>query len=366
MESPPRESTPVVLFGYDSSPFTQKVRLALRLKRIPYAFILVPSMMPRPILKDNFNLTYRKIPVLSVGRDIYIDTSLILEALEHHFPPSQGYGTLYPFPSDRPLIRGFASYWTDRPLFRVTTGLIPNTVWRTHFGTDRANLIGHKLDADKLERKVPQNLSGLDLQLSLLEPLFSSGRKWVFDGASPSAADVALWYQLDWGEKISRGEGIEDLTGGGTRDGYGEGIASVFNAERYPGLTAWFERFKAHVDGLSSLETRVERSDDSGVARVLGEVKGTPSMKETPLLPTPAGPHGSLDKRSGLVAGTQVSIAPDDTGRGSPTEGTLVAITPEEVVISPKRIGNGPRVGEVRTHFPRVGFVVRRVGTAKL
>jgi len=366
MASSSPESTPVVLFGYDSSPFTQKIRLALRLKQIPYALILVPSMMPRPILMDNFNLTYRKIPVLSIGRDIYIDTSLILEALEHHFRPSQGYGTLYPSPSDRPLIRGFASYWTDRPLFRVTTGLIPDTVWRTQFGTDRANLIGHKLDADKLERKVPQNLAGLDLQLSLLEPLFSFGRKWVFDGASPSAADLALWYQLDWGEKISRGEGIEDLTGGGTRDGYGEGIGSVFNGKRYPGLTAWSERFKAHIDGLSSLETRVEKGDDEGITRVLEKVKTARLRKETPLVPTPAGPHELLNKRNGLVAGTQVSIAPDDTGRGSPTEGTLVAITSEEVIISPRRIGNGPSVGEVRIHFPRIGFVVRPIGTAKL
>ncbi|KAI1609404.1 hypothetical protein EDD37DRAFT_160381 [Exophiala viscosa] len=368
MATMPPESTPVVLFGYDSSPFTQKVRLALRLKQIPYTFILVPSMMPRPILRDNFNLAYRKIPVLAIGRDIYIDTSLILEALEHHFPPSRGYGTLYPSPSDtvRPLVRGFASYWTDRPLFRVMTGLIPSTVWRTHFGTDRANLIGHKLDADKLERKVPQNLAGLDLQLSLLEPLFASRRQWVFDGASPSAADLALWYQLDWGEKISRGEGIEDLTGGGTRDGYGEGIDSVFNGERYPGLTAWFGQFKEYIEGLSSTETRFERGDDTGIAQVLDKVQSAALRKDVVLLPTLAGPHGSLDKRNGLVAGVLVSVAPDDTGQGSPTVGTLVAITPEEVVISPAKIGDGPRVGDVRIHFPRIGFVVRPVGTAKL
>lgn len=250
----------------------------------------------------------------------------------------------------------------------MTTGLIPNTVWRTHFGTDRANLIGHPLDADKLERKVPENLAGLDLQLSLLEPLFGSlsKKKWVFDGPSPSAADVALWYQLDWGEKISRGEGIEDLTGGGTRDGDGEGISSVFNVDRYPGLTAWFERFKTHIEGLLSLETRVERGDSAGIARVLETLKDAPLSREPVLLPTPARPHSSLDARNGLVAGAKVSVAPDDTGRGSPTEGTLLAIGPEEVVISPDKIGDGPRVGEVRIHFSRIGFVVRSRGAAKL
>ncbi|OAL17939.1 hypothetical protein AYO22_11095 [Fonsecaea multimorphosa] len=328
--------------------------------------------MPRPVLKDNFNVTYRKIPVLAIGREIYIDTSLILEALESQFPSAQGYGTLYPSSSAafRPLLRGFASYWTDRPLFRVTTGLIPPSVWRTHFGVDRSNLIGHKLDVEKLGRKVPENLSGLDLQLSLLEPLVSGtqAKPWIFGADTPSVADLALWYQLDWGEKISRGEGIENLTGGGTSDGDGEGMGAVFNRDRYPGIFAWFERFKAHVDGLPSVETKIERDDAPSVARVMQQLKQTPLLKEIPLLATPAGPHYDLDRRNGLVAGAQVTIAPDDTGRDSPTVGTLVALTPEEAVITPQSAsdGTGPAVGEVRIHFPRIGFVIRTAVQSRL
>lgn len=267
----------------------------------------------------------------------------------------------------RPLIRGFASYWTDRPLFRVTTGLIPASVWRTHFGTDRANLIGHTLNADKLEHKIPENLGKLDLQLSLLEPLFQSERKtWVFEGDRPSAADVALWYQLDWGEKISRGEGIQNLTGGGTRDGDGEGMAGVFNPSRYPGLLAWFERVKRYFAELPSTETRIESGDVEGVDGVIEGVSRAQAPEEVPLLPTPSGPHASLDTRNGLVKGVEVSVAPDDTGRDSPTVGTLVALTPEEIVIVPQRIGDGPRVGPVRIHFPRIGFVVRPVSRGRL
>ena len=157
--------------------------------------------MPRPILKDNFHLTYRKIPVLAIGHEVsrsspfigslmltvspqvYCDTSLIIEVLEHLF--SNDHPLIYPPAADgntnRAIIRGLASYWTDvsacissrpnlvsygqRPFFRVTTGLIPPSVWRTHFGTDRARLIGHKLNPDKLEAKIPRNLSGLDLHL---------------------------------------------------------------------------------------------------------------------------------------------------------------------------------------------------------
>jgi glutathione S-transferase len=315
-------------------------------------------------------------------KQIYVDTSLILEALEHWFPASDGYGTIYPNPgpwatddhSYRPLVRGFASYWTDRPLFRVTTGLIPGRVWRTRFGHDRSNLIGHRLDADKLEGKLVQNLSGLDLHLSVLEPLFSSNnRQWIFDGPTPSAADISLYYQLDWAEKISRGEGVEDLTGGGTSDSVGgEGIADVFNAERYPGLTAWFDRVRRFFADGNTQETRVAKGDARGARDVVARIAASKFPDVVPLIPTPARPNRALDGRNGLAPGSPVSVAPDDTGRDSPTRGTLVAVTPEEVVITPdddgveSRTRLYPNVGKVRIHFPRTGFVVRPVGRARL
>jgi glutathione S-transferase len=269
----------------------------------------------------------------------------------------------------RPLIRGFASYWTDLPIFRVATGLIPAPVWRSHFGTDRANLIGHPLDTQKLEKKFPQNLSGLDLHLSLLEPLFVDPKKpWIFEGDQPSAADIAAFYMLDWGEKIARGEGVNNLTGGAVREGEGEGAKSVLNLERYPGLSAWFERFRSHIESVPSKEMRVERADDKGLQNVLDTLKKATLSDEVPILPTPSGPHADLDKRNGLVRGAEVNIAPDDTGRDSPTIGTLLAATPEEVVIRPRVVNEvgGSTVGEVRIHFPRVKFVIRPVGQAHL
>lgn len=307
---------PVILFGYDSSPFTQKVRLALRVKQIPYTLIIVPSMMPRPVLRENLQLTYRKIPVCVIGREVYCDTSIILEALEHFFPPSQGYGTLYPQAKDgrtyRPLIRGFASYWTDRPLFRVTTGLIPSRVWRTSFGADRSGLIGHKLDPDKLERKIPQNLSGLDLHLSILEPLFKdTDGPWIFSTEKPSLADIALFYQLEWGNNIAAGRGTANLTAGGTYDSSTQGATPVFNAQRYPNLFTWFEAFRSYLSRLPSMETRVVNSPENA----LRATRDYGFRKEIPLLPTSAPAHAELDRRNGLLPGAAVSVAPDDTGR---------------------------------------------------
>ncbi|KAJ7499503.1 hypothetical protein FB451DRAFT_40340 [Mycena latifolia] len=360
--SPP----PVVLFGYPSSPFTQKTRLALRLKRIPYTFVPVPSMLPRPLLTQTFHLHYRKIPVCAIGRDLYCDTALILEALDHAFPAARGYGSLLPPAAHgrtyAPLARAFASFWTDRPLFRVTTGLVPGRVWRTRFGADRADLIGHGLDAAKLEAKVPRNLSGLDLHLSMLEPLLrGGGGEWVFWTEAPSLADVALWAQLEWGSEIAAGRGVGDLTGGEASDADAEGAAAVFNEERYPGVMRWFERFRGYVDALPLLETR---ASDAGPA--LDELKKSRMGElEQVLVPTAAKAHLELDARNGLVEGAKVSVAPDDTGRADPTLGTLLALTTQEVVIKPLEEENELPI-DVRVHFPRLGFVVKPLPISKL
>jgi glutathione S-transferase len=303
---------PVILFGYQSSPFTNKVRLVLRLKQIPYQYVQVPSMMPRPFLKNTFNLTYRKIPVVAIGHDIYCDTAVILEALEQFFPEGS---SLYPKGKDgrtnRALIRGFASYWTDRPFFRVTTGLIPGAVWKTSFGEDRASLIGHNLDAEKLAKKTPRNLSALDLHLSILEPQVADTSKdggWIFATERPSAADVALWYQLAWGRDIAAGRGIYNLTGGRTEDKSTDVTDIVFNPTRYPNLWRWYHAFETFVEDLPVVERDCSEREAEEV------LKGYQGDKMA-ILQTAATPLWELDRRNELITGVKVSVAPDDTGR---------------------------------------------------
>ena len=311
-----RTNPVVVLFGYDSSTFTLKVRLALKIKQIPYTFVKVPTMMPRPLLRDNINITYRKIPVLALGREIYCDTSLIIEALEHFFPESEGYQTLYPKAADgrnyRPLIRGFASYWTDRPLFRIACGLMPASIWRTQFGRDREGLIGHKIDADKLERKQPEMLSSMDQQLSMLEPLFEDGNSFIFSTPSPSLADLSLYYELEWCDNIASGRYSHHISEGEIQNEEElEGMKPVFNAQRYPGLYAWFKTMKAYLENLPSTEQSGE-----DVEVVLKQMRDSPNLgKKSLLLPTPKTTLEMVDERRGMKEGTEVAIAPDDTGR---------------------------------------------------
>jgi hypothetical protein len=68
---------------------------------------------------------------------------------------------------------------------------------------------------------------------------------------------------------------------------------------------------KQHFANLPSTETRM--LDPGAALKQLQEYK-TPKWMSL-LLPTPAKPHFDLDRKTGLVSGVKVSVAPDDTGR---------------------------------------------------
>lgn len=363
------QSPDVVLFGYESSAFTWKVRIALRLKQVPYTFVTVESMMPRPKLREAFNLTYRRIPVLAIGRDVYCDTSLICDALEHFYPESEGYPSLSPTTADgrdqSSIMRGFAAYWVGAPFYRATCAVMPADIWRTSFGTDRGGLVGHAIDANKLEKKIPEGMWKLDHHFSMLERFFrqpdSENRRWLFSTDRPSLADLALYAQLWWCREISTGNLMENLTGGDIPDSRHPGIGSIFNEQRHPGLLGWFQSFEEYLAKLPSTETK--DPDWNSVLQTLRAVPDT--SRESWLLPTPNEVHKEVDANAGLKEGNMVSIYPDETGRFDPTIGELLATSPEEFVIKPKALEKRAEV-DVRVHFPRLAFVARPVGGAKL
>ena len=225
-------------------------------------------------------------------------------------------------------------------------------------------MIGHKIDAKKIEAKIPESLCSLDLQLSILEPQLANG-DWFFSTQRPSLADISLYYQLNWANRISAGEGVSDLTGGSIRDIDTSGIEEVFNADRYPNILTWFQKFKKFMDLLPSTQTRLLAEDVDQTLREF--LLASPQRIAPDLLPTSAPPNRMLNQKLGLNLGTEVSVAPDDTGRDDPTHGTLKAISPEEVVISPNQLYSAPALlADIKLHFPRLGFVVRPKPLAKL
>lgn len=294
---------------------------------------------------------------------MYCDTSLIIEALENRF--SEGYPSLYPSATDgrdyRPLARGFVSYWTDLPIYRVVVGLMPASVWRSKFGRDRENLVGHKIDAERLGAKVPMFKSKLDMHFSMLEPLFQPKSDWIFNTKEPSLADIALYEHLAWGDDLASGRGLYNLSGGELQNTNAEGIDFALNERRYPGLTSWFKRFRSLIDNLPLTETK-----PSDTADILENIQQLEEPVDAPnLLPTPAPSFSELDEHNGLRLGSLVTVYPDIMGKDSPIVGTLVALGPEEIVLRPDQLESPARIS-VNAHFPRLGFEIKSGTGSKL
>ena len=81
----------LILHHYPMSPFAEKIRLVLGYKKLAWKSVIIPRIMPKP---DVVALTggYRRTPVLQIGADIYCDTALICDVLEHRQPSP----SLYP------------------------------------------------------------------------------------------------------------------------------------------------------------------------------------------------------------------------------------------------------------------------------
>ena len=100
----------LILHHYPVSPFAEKIRLILGHKQLAWKSVFIPMVMPKP---DLTALTggYRKTPVLQIGADVYCDTALICDVLEHIAPTP----TIYP-----EAIKGAArivAQWADSALF---------------------------------------------------------------------------------------------------------------------------------------------------------------------------------------------------------------------------------------------------------
>ena len=74
----------IVHFHYEFSPYGRRIAWYLALRGIDYAQCLQPVYLPREDL-NALGVKYRRIPVLSIGRDVYCDTRLILQKLEERF-----------------------------------------------------------------------------------------------------------------------------------------------------------------------------------------------------------------------------------------------------------------------------------------
>lgn len=305
----------LILHHYPASPFSEKVRLMLGYKNLPWKSVVMPAIAPKP---DLLALTggYRRAPVLQIGADIYCDTALIADVLEHR----QSLPSLYPEPS-KGLARTLAQ-WADHTLFWTAMaynfqprgfeqmfGKTPEMA--EAFRTDRKAMSGG------MNRLRP--LDAAAAYKSYLRRLSDMLDDWPFlMGEAPCIADFAAFHPL-WFTRMRT-----------------PALADILNAT--PAVLEWMDRMQALGHGAMEKFSAVEAIAVAAAC-----------------VPAPLHDDRFQDDH-GIAIGSRVSIRAESFGL-EPTEGVLMAATRMHFTL----LRTDARVGDMYVHFPRIGYVLEAV-----
>ena len=295
----------IILHHYDTSPFSEKVRVMLGLKDLAWSSVRTPNMLPKP---DLIPLTggYRRAPVMQIGADVYCDTQVILAEIERRVPnPPTALGL------------GWAvNLWADRLFFGTTVPIIFGEIGHLTpkaFIEDREKMSGRPFDVAAMASASGPMRSQWRAHAGWIEQGLAGAP--YLTGRAPGLVDIAAYMNIWW-------------LGGALPETYAK------LTEGFTRLPLWRERMAAIGHGARTEITGQEALD---IAR----------DAEPALAPA----HDEADPL-GLEPGSAVMVMADDYGR-DPIAGTLVAANPERIVIARDAEG----LGRLNLHFPRAGFV---------
>jgi glutathione S-transferase len=306
----------LILHHYATSPFSEKVRLILGAKKLPWKSVFIPPIMPKP---DVETLTggYRKTPFLQIGADMYCDSALIADVLEHLQPEP----TLYPEP-EKGMSRILAQ-WADTTLFwaAMAWNLQPKGAAEVFakappeaikaFGEDRG-----KMSAGNMTRLRPADAtSAYKSYLRRLSDMLDD--KPFLLGEVPSIADFSAYHPLWYTRRIESVRTILELT---------------------PGVVDWMDRMAAIGHGAPE-----KFSADEAIAVAKAATAHTLLTDST------------FQDDHGIPLGSAVTIRAESFGLEE-TPGTLVAATRTHYTLA----RSGDRIGTVHVHFPRIGYVLKK------
>ena len=306
----------LILHHYPTSPFGEKVRLMLGYKKLAWKSVIIPMIMPKP---DVVALTggYRKTPVLQVGADIYCDTALIADVLEHLQPEP----SLYPEPS-KGMGRTLAQ-WADTTLFFTAMGYSfqPAGVAQVFAGAPPEAAKAFAADRQAM-RGGASRMAAADAAAaykSYLRRMSDMLDDWPFLlGTVPSIADFAAYHPL-WFTR--------------TRT---PAMAGVLNAT--PAVLEWMDRMAAIGHGEFE---KLSALDAIAVAAAAA----------------PAPLHDDVFQDDhGIALGSRVTVSSESFGP-EPTEGELVAATRMHFTLR----RTDARAGVVHVHFPRIGYQLKAI-----
>jgi glutathione S-transferase len=151
--------------------------------------------MPRPDI-SSLGSSYRRIPLLTIGRDIYLDTRLILSKLEQLFPPSAQHPALSSGSLEHKATEKLLEHWAiDNGLFNHAAALIPSDIpllKDPKFQKDREDYTGRSWSKASVEKGRPEALVEIRNAFEFLEgTVLADGREWVLGGGEgPALADI--------------------------------------------------------------------------------------------------------------------------------------------------------------------------------
>ena len=304
----------IVLHHYAGSPFSEKVRLVLGMKKLRWRSVDVPVVMPKP---DVVALTggYRRTPFMQIGADVYCDSALMCRVIDRIAPEPP----LYPEASRG--LHDIVAQWADSALFWTAVPFTLQPAGLPHILGDAGPDTLRAFAADRaamnpLMRRAPlsDQAAYLRAYAERLDNLLADSRPFLL-GPLPSIAHFAaaqsIWF-------IRRAPPV------------------AAHLEPYARLLAWYARVAAFGHGNA-----VAMSSGEAIALA----RGTTTFAACAVEPV-----------AGLVEGATVGVVPSDYAFDE-VVGRLVGLDDNEVVVE----RSDDRAGTVRVHFPRIGFHVKVV-----
>ncbi|MGC1470472.1 MAG: glutathione S-transferase family protein [Sphingorhabdus sp.] len=297
----------IILHQYDSSPFSEKVRICLGIKGLSWAAVDQPVIMPKP---DLVPLTggYRRIPVLQIGADIYCDSALIVRELDRRFSgPSL-------FPAGNRGTANAFEIWGDKVLFQSAVMAIFGTLGDgvdPAFIKDREALSGQPFNVAAMKALAPFALTQIKAQAALLAEQLIDGRPFL-EGVKPGLADAAAYYNFWFIRTFCPGliDRLPDLAQ----------------------LDGWYDRVVAIGHGARS---EMSPSDALAVAKAANPITLDTLPGDAPMI------------------GKRVTLAAADYGR-DPIAGIFAGSTHYSLSV----VRDEAELGAIAVHVPRLGYSI--------
>jgi glutathione S-transferase len=314
----------LILHQYPESPFSEKIRLIFGFKKLPWKAVDIPWVAPKP---DLVALTggYRRTPVLQIGADVYCDTALICDVLEH----MRDEPTLYP-PHLKGVCRIFAQ-WADAQLFWAAMAYNAQPRGSAQVFVGRREGQGEAF----LNDRKAMTVSHVRLRPGDATSAYRSYLRRIANmvdehdflfGSDPCVADFSAYHAIWFTRQIA------------------PVMADILAPT--PSVLEWMDRVAAIGHGTST----VLSSADAVALAAAAE-------------PLPPGSNWLLDSAfqddHRIPLGTRVTVTAESFGQEA-TEGDLIAATRTHYSLRRE----DPRAGIVHVHFPRIGYVLRKADKA--